>query len=166
MISPSLYRDITVGHIEMINTELFKVMGGSTHRRLVQVLNLQVGWVAGLDLNTRSLSKSVSSQGYLYLEAGIDVFCKVAVRLPDRQKRTTKTLGVLCQHPDPWIVVNGDAGIVNVNPPQQSAWRIPVPSVATEDLVSRDIRHVEAPHVLGPEVIHKKGFQTVLQQYP
>ena len=58
MNSPGLYRDITVGHIEMINTELFKVMGGSTHRRLVQVLNLQVGWVAGLDLNIRKIGQN------------------------------------------------------------------------------------------------------------
>ena len=146
----------------MINTELFKVTGGLTHRRVVQVLNLQLCWVAGLNLNKNISSKSESSQDYLYLKAGIDVFCKVAVRLPDRQKRTTKTLAVLCQQPDPWVVVHGDASIVNVNPPEHSAWRMPITSVATEDLVSRDIRHVEAPDVLGPEI----GFQTVLQQYP
>ena len=88
------------------------------------------------------------------------MFCNVAVRLPDRQEGTRETLTVLSQHPDPWIVVNGDAGIVNVNPPQHSAWWIPITSVATEDLVSRNIRHV--PDVRGPEVMHK----IVLQQYP
>ena len=56
--SPGLHRDITVGQIQMINTELFEVMGSLTDRGLVQVLNLQLCWVAGLDLNTNTLSKS------------------------------------------------------------------------------------------------------------
>ena len=88
------------------------------------------------------------------------MFCKVAVMLPDRQKRTRETLTVLSQHPQPWLLLNGDAGIVNVNPPELPARWVAITSVATEDLVSRDIRHV--PDVRGPEVMHK----IVLQQYP
>ena len=34
----------------MINTELFKVMGGLTHHGVVQVLNLQLCRVTGLNL--------------------------------------------------------------------------------------------------------------------
>ena len=146
----------------MVDPELFKVMGSLTHRGLVEVLHLQLGWVAGLHLNQTVCQHQRSLQMISdYLKAGI-MFGEVAVRLPDGQERTGETLAVLCQHSDPWVSVNGDAGIVNVNPPELSAWRISITSVATEDLVSRDIRHVEIKDVLRPEVMNQIGFQ----QYP
>ena len=164
--SPRLHGDITGGRIQMINTELFKVMGGLTHHGFVQVFNLQLCRVTGLNLKKNIMSKSDRPRDNLYLKAGIDVFCLVAVRLPDRQKRTAEALTILSQHPYSRIVGNGDASIVDVNPTELSAWWISITNVATENLLSHDIRHVEAPDVLGPQVVLKRGFQTVLQQYP